>query len=244
MPKHLIFLTALIVFFTFSSCSKKENEEEIEESGFVTFGANYNIINCITNVTIYVDDENIGTLANYTDSISECGDENCITEELAIGEHSYKVEIRPESGSGCSKDVEGTFIISQDECEKIFIDYLEIFNDESECDEDVILSEARYENDSSDSFSITNMRISGDCLFITISSGGCDGSTWEVNLIDSEAIAESYPCQRFLKLTLKNEEECDAVPSREISFNIEDLQLDDYNTVILNISGESITYEY
>jgi len=83
----------------FSSCNKDENDN----TGFITFGANYNIINCITTVTIYVDNTNIGTLTSYTDTISDCGEESNITKELSVGEHSYKIEIRPESGTGCMK---------------------------------------------------------------------------------------------------------------------------------------------
>ncbi len=117
----------VIASFTiiFSSCNKDENDK----TGFITFGTNYNIINCITTVTIYVDNTNIGTLKNYTDTIYDCGEESNITKELSVGEHSYKIEIRPENGTGCMKDITDSFIIKKNECKKIFIDYRILWNE-------------------------------------------------------------------------------------------------------------------
>jgi len=94
----------------------------------VTFGANYHIINCISAVTIYINNDKIETLTNPEDTIIVCGEESYITKELTPGIHSYKVEIRSEVGIGCTKDINGTFTISEDECKKNFIDYLEVLN--------------------------------------------------------------------------------------------------------------------
>ncbi len=128
MKKNLFFKNLLIFILgitIFSACTKEENDKK----GFVTFGANYHIINCITNVTIYVDHKKIGTLKNPTNTIKNCGEDTNITKELPIGKHSYKVEIRPEMGIGCTKDITGTFTISKDQCKKIFIDYLKVFKE-------------------------------------------------------------------------------------------------------------------
>lgn len=57
-------------------------------------------------------------------------------------------------------------------------------------------------------------------------------------------IAESYPSQRTLRLSLDNKESCTAVPSKEISFNIRDLQIIGNDKVTLHVSGEEILYEY
>lgn len=243
MRKFRLVISILIIFAGFvivNSCDKAENDKK----GFVTFGANYHIINCITSVTIYVDDKNIGTLENPTNSIVDCGEETNITKELTVGEHSYKVEIRPEIGSGCTKDITGTFTISENKCEKIFIDYLHVFNKNFGCDQDVIISETEYKNAPDDPFAITKMKIEGDCLKITFSASGCDGSSWIVKLIDSDMIAESYPCQRTLRLSLDNKELCTAMPGKEVSFNIKDLQINGNDKVILHVSGKEILYQY
>jgi len=242
MKKYLLLTSSLIILLgiiIIQSCNKVE-----DETGFVTFGANYHIINCISNVMIYVDNEKIGTLTNSTDTIIDCGEESNITKELTIGDHSYKIEIRPETGTGCTKDIIGTFTIIKNECEKIFIDYLELFNNQSDCDQSVIISPSEFQNAPNDPFSITGMTITGDCLNIKFAASGCDGNTWIVKLIDSSSVAVSYPCQRTLRLSLDNKEACMAVIGKEISFDIKDLQIVGNNKVILHVSGKEILYEY
>ena len=243
MKKNNFFANILILILgilTFNSCDKTEGDK----TGFVTFGANYHIVNCISKVAVYIDDESVGILTNHTDAIENCGEESNITKKLPIGTYSYKIEIRPESGVGCTKDITGTFIISENQCEKIFIDYLQVFNNQSGCDQDVIISETEYQNALSESFAIMEMQIEGDCLKIRFGASGCDGSTWAVKLIDSGMVAESYPCQRTLRLTLDNKELCDAFITKEIAFNIKDLQIRGDDRVALHISGYEILYEY
>ena len=115
----------------------------------------------------------------------------------------------------------------------------------SNCDMSVVLSNAQFQNAPADQVSIDELLIDGDCLKVHFSSSGCDGNSWEVKLIDSEAIAESFPPQRDLRMSLRNIEVCQAVISQEISFDISNLQVDG-NQVYLNIAnnGERILYEY
>lgn len=112
------------------------------------------------------------------------------------------------------------------------------------CDQSVIISSEEYENASNDPFSITGMTINGDCLNIKFVASGCDGNTWIVKLIDSGNVVESYPCQRTLRLSLNNKEICTAIPGKEVSFDITDLQIIGDNKVILVISGKEILYQY
>jgi len=91
---------------------------------YVAFGANYDVVNCISTATIFLDGENLGALQKPVRSISECGAEGTLTKKISVGEHTYRVEIR----GSCTKDVTGTFVVSENECEKIFIDYYQIFN--------------------------------------------------------------------------------------------------------------------
>lgn len=66
-----------------------------------------------------------------------------------------------------------------------------------------------------------------------------------MKLVDSEEIFEFYPPQRNLKLSLSNQEDCEAFITKEMSFDISNLQVDG-NQVQLNITNaeESILYEY
>jgi len=82
-------------------------------------------------------------------------------------------------------------------------------------------------------------------LKINFSSSGCNGDTWELKLIDSEDILESNPPQRNLRLSLKNEESCLAYITKELTFDISNLQVNG-NKVQLNLtnSDKNILYKY
>ncbi len=116
---------------------------------------------------------------------------------------------------------------------------------QNNCDFGAIISLEQYSNAPSDELIVNSLQIENDCLKINFSSGGYDGSTWEVKLIDSEDIFESSPPQRNVRLSLKNEESCEAFITKELTFSISNLQVDG-NQVRLNItnSNESILYDY
>ncbi|MBK3518058.1 hypothetical protein [Carboxylicivirga marina] len=113
------------------------------------------------------------------------------------------------------------------------------------CEEKIIVSSETYLNAPDDHLNINAVRIEGNCLIIDFGSSGCDGSTWELKLLDADVILESYPPQRNIRLSLKNMELCDAYFSKEIAYDISELQVGG-NKVILNIKGydEKVLYEY
>ena len=233
------FFFCLAAIFIASSC-----EEFFKKKGQVTFGSNFHVVNCISTVTIYLDGQNIGTLSNSVDSIYDCGLKENITKEISVGKHHYKIEIRPQYGDGCTKDLSGTFTISENECKKIFIDYLQVFNKTNNCDKDVIISCEEYKTAPDDFVVVNSLKIEDDCLKVNFSASACSGSTWIVKLIDSGIVAESYPCQRSLRLSLENKEMCEAWITKEFLFNIKELQIAGNDKVFLNISGKQILYEY
>jgi hypothetical protein len=112
------------------------------------------------------------------------------------------------------------------------------------CSQDVIISKTQYETALDDQYSIIDLKINGDCLTIKFSASGCNGNSWTTQLIDAGGVAYSFPPQRSLKLSLDNKELCEAIVTKEISFNIKDLQVQGTNKVLLKISGQSILYEY
>ena len=125
---------------------------------------------------------------------------------------------------------------------------------QSNCDKDVIISKTEYENAPNEPFTIEDIKIESNCLKIKFNASGCKGN-WKVELIDKGDVAYSIaavypplPPTRTLRLSVDNFEVCPAnfliMPiSREISFNIEDLQVQG-NSVYLNISGKMILYKY
>ena len=114
------------------------------------------------------------------------------------------------------------------------------------CSQPVIVNADEYQNAPNDALEIVNIQLEGDCLVIRFESGGCDGNSWVIMLIDSEAVMESYPPQRNLRLSLKNQEPCDAIVTKEIAFNVSNLRLAEYDKIKLNItnSGDQVLYEY
>lgn len=116
----------------------------------------------------------------------------------------------------------------------------------SDCDLNTLISENLYDNAPDDQLSITSFEISEDCLELEFSSSGCDGSTWEVQLIDSGQLLESFPVQRNIRLSLENTEVCDAIISKTLSFDLTELQIQEADQVSLNLtnSGDQILYEY
>ena len=116
---------------------------------------------------------------------------------------------------------------------------------QTNCDFKTLVDASQYANNTTDQFQLNRLEINDNCLEVDLSASGCDGSTWTIELIDSEAILESSPVQRNLKLTLQNEELCEAFITRVFTFDVSNLQLDG-NRVQLNItnSDKSILYEY
>ena len=114
------------------------------------------------------------------------------------------------------------------------------------CSQAVIINATEYQNAPDDALEILRVQLEGDCLVIRFESGGCDGNSWVIMLIDSEAVMESYPPQRNLRLSLKNQEPCDAIVTKEIAFNVSNLRLVEYDKIKLNItnSGDQVLYEY
>lgn len=116
-----------------------------------------------------------------------------------------------------------------------------------DCDQTTLVSSTLYENAPNDFFTFDTVFIDGNCLEITFTSSGCDGSSWVIQLIDSEQILESFPVQRVLRMSLQNEELCDAVFSRTVTFDLTPLQLAAYDRILLNIDGwegSPLLYEY
>ena len=113
------------------------------------------------------------------------------------------------------------------------------------CEQVTILNSELYLSAPSDELTINSLEINGDCLKINFSSSGCSGNSWELKLIDSEDVMESDPSQRNLRLSLKNEEMCEAYITKELTFDISNLRVGG-SRVKLNLtnSNKYILYEY
>ena len=114
------------------------------------------------------------------------------------------------------------------------------------CDYSSTIDANLYENTTTENVSITEAEILNDCILLTFSSSGCDGNSWQVQLIADDGVLESSPPQRNLKFKLVNDEACLAIISKSNSFDISNLQVEGATSVYLNIEGleDSLLYEY
>jgi hypothetical protein len=111
------------------------------------------------------------------------------------------------------------------------------------CNECVIVNKTVYNSTNTANYSITAVSVSGDLLTINISASGCSGNSWNATLVDANSIAESFPIQRNIKISLENNEACLAVITKDFTFNIKELK-ENESTIILNLEGwnEQIIY--
>lgn len=117
-------------------------------------------------------------------------------------------------------------------------------NYQPSCDKSVIVNDTSYVQTPDYPVTIIDLRIESNCLKIKFSASGCDGNSWGVNLFATGSATAVYPPQWALKLVLDNKEACTAIITKEVSFNIEALQMRSTSKVQLNILGHSILYEY
>ncbi len=112
------------------------------------------------------------------------------------------------------------------------------------CDDNVSINEGTYITGVSDEVSLLDIVIVDQCMEVSFSASGCDGESWDVSLVDSEQVAESFPVQRFMRLILENNEECEAVINKTVSFNLEPIQIGSDSSILINIDGWPIKVKY
>jgi len=114
------------------------------------------------------------------------------------------------------------------------------------CDEVASVNQTLYENANQSQLQIENWEFDENCLLLTYSSSGCDGSSWVIELIGSENIMESDPLQRNVSVNFINNEACLAYITKTTSFELTNLQVEGSTQIILNLEGveDDIFYEY
>ena len=118
--------------------------------------------------------------------------------------------------------------------------------DTNACDLTALVDEEAYAKANFEGLNITNATIEADCLQVTFGALGCSGKNWEFQLIDSGAVAESLPEQRYIKLNFKNNEACLAYFERTVSFNLKPVRVKGSNEIVLHLEGLNtpLTYNY
>lgn len=118
--------------------------------------------------------------------------------------------------------------------------------DPTNCNEFSIVDETKYNQTNTNNYNITNVVLNGDCLEITLSSSGCNPDNWDMNFVASEVVVETLPIQWDTKVGLINNEACQAVFQKTVSFDLTPLKDAGQNQVQINIQGwnTNIMYQY
>ncbi|MEN7551075.1 hypothetical protein AAG747_24350 [Rapidithrix thailandica] len=113
-----------------------------------------------------------------------------------------------------------------------------------DCKQQVIIDKDRYLQTPSDEFSIFKATLKNDCLLLTVRySGGCGTTDWK--LIDSGERLGQVPVQRNIRLTLKDEDPCEAYLAKELSFDLSPLKVKGENKISISLEGwdKKLIYE-
>lgn len=114
------------------------------------------------------------------------------------------------------------------------------------CDKTAVEDAVKFNQISTDNYTVTNVVLNGDCLEITIGASGCDPNNWGMNLIGVPSLANIYPPLFQTRVELINNEVCQAVFQKTVSFDITPFQIAGQNSVQINIEGwnTNIVYQY
>jgi|SRR5690554_1600768 len=117
-------------------------------------------------------------------------------------------------------------------------------NHPQKCAIDVIENSSQFFNAPDDEHEISNAVLQDGCLVLDFRAGGCDGDTWEIKIIDSGEVSPGNPPERTIRLSLKNDEDCEAYITKSVSIDISQLEIENSNSLLLNILGWDSPLEY
>jgi len=113
------------------------------------------------------------------------------------------------------------------------------------CEKTIIISSMLYKTAPDDRFHFEDVEVVGNCLEMTISyGGGCGEVGYE--LIDAGVVYYSMPPQRELRLSFKDDDLCEALIRKTISFDLRPIILSNTNEIILRLSDweDTLIYRY
>jgi len=119
---------------------------------------------------------------------------------------------------------------------------------EMQCTQQVIIDNEQFLAAESNDYNIVNAVITEDCLTLSLRASGCDGESWVVELYDSDEIltasdGDTTP-RRMLRLVLQNPELCEALITKDYSFDISNIQYGDQVLLVLANWETEILYDF
>jgi len=245
--KRATFLLSLGVFLAVS-CAKRTQESQISNVSF-TPCVQSRMTKNVRASGVNVEFTNQGVqIAHYKFEVPCDFTTVNVTHTLVNGVLRITQRSTPEQADCiCYTDLSYTINgILQNQVNVIFINDVQVYcwndNNQPSCDQNVIVCETEYENTPNYPISIIDMKIEGNCLKIKFGASGCD--LRNVKLIAGYLSRGGGNPFWTLKIFFDNPGLCALWITKEMSFNIEDLQIQGRNSVTLNISDNSILYEY
>lgn len=114
------------------------------------------------------------------------------------------------------------------------------------CNRTAILDPERFVSAPSQTVTINRAEIEGDCLEISFSASGCNGDTFVLNLIGAPSDAAVFPPLVQIRLDLESSELCEALITRELSFDLSVFQQPNTNSLSLRLENnqQNLLYRY
>lgn len=114
------------------------------------------------------------------------------------------------------------------------------------CDRSALLDADLFVSAPSQTVFLNSAEIEGDCLRINFSASGCNGETWEFNLVGQPSDAAVFPPLVNIRLILESTELCEAMISREVSFDLTVFQVSNTNSLSFQLqnNGQNLLYAY
>ncbi len=94
-----------------------------------------------------------------------------------------------------------------------------------------------------DTYQITEVNIVGNTLNITITYGGGCGNI-NYDLFAPTGYDDSLPLQKDVRLAFEDRDNCEALVELELSFNIEQIQVEGTNQIRINLTGWETPIDY
>ncbi len=114
------------------------------------------------------------------------------------------------------------------------------------CGSEVIEDSVRFDTISTIFKAVSNIDIIDDCLSFDITSSGCSGDSWIVNVVDAQTKEFTNPMSKDLKIEFFNKELCEALITKEFFFDLFPLRECTDSIINLNIvnADTSVLYFY
>jgi hypothetical protein len=119
-------------------------------------------------------------------------------------------------------------------------------NDPAPCDTFAVLDNSIYNDGPDDPYFLREASVEGDCLYLRFQyGGGCEEVDFQ--LVSAFQLGETAPLTRFVRLALDDDDNCEALITEEVTFNLNPLRVEGDNELrllIRNPEGEDLSVNY